>query len=99
MIETRLGDETISYLEEVDLLECRVCHVRPVVKHVGGSSGAVRVECPCCGIRTGQSTNEQGVYIDWFQSTRPVRGATCRPGGGTSGRRGRGGAQKAARRS
>jgi len=65
MIETRLGDETISYLEEVDLLECRVCHVRPVVKHVGGSSGAVRVECPCCGIRTGQSTNEQGVYIDW----------------------------------
>lgn len=62
MIETRIGDATFSYLEEVDLLECRVCHVRPVVKETGSGT---RVECPCCGIRTGQSTNEQGPYLTW----------------------------------
>ena len=64
MYEIEFGDRTCRYHDEDDLAECRVCHVRPVVKRSSGN-GAVRVECPSCGIRTGQSTNENAVMDVW----------------------------------
>lgn len=72
MHEIRFGDRVYRYHDEDDLAECRACHVRPVTKRSSGN-GAMRVECPSCGIRTGQSTNENAVMDVW---TRVMGGET-----------------------
>lgn len=64
MHEMTIGGRVCRYHDEDDLAECRVCHVAPVVKRIGAND-SVRIECPSCGIRTGQSTSDNYVMDVW----------------------------------
>lgn len=65
-----LGDTTIEYYELSDMPPCRACGYMPVVKGNENYNGCgnTRLQCPKCGIRTGQSTNEQAKYIVWAKA-------------------------------
>jgi len=65
MYTTEFGSRLIGYLDEDDIAECRVCHVKPVYKESGASQAGM-IRCPKCGIKTGTSTSGLGaVAVVW----------------------------------
>ena len=53
-------------------LVCRWCGVAPVIKDKEQNcAGPYRVECPMCGIRTGESTSFGGVLAVWNRVMHP----------------------------
>ena len=83
------------YLELEDMPLCRACGCAPVIKgnRTLNGCGNTRLQCPECGIRTGQSTDEQAKFRVWLAvmadrdwstpgSTDARTSATCAPGQG-----------------
>lgn len=60
----KFGDKTITYHELEDMPPCRACGVAPVIK--GKQPQGDRLQCPKCGIRTGQSTSEEQKFRTWL---------------------------------
>ena len=56
------------YLELEDMPLCRACGCAPVIKgnRTLNGCGNTRLQCPECGIRTGQSTDEQAKFRVWL---------------------------------
>lgn len=56
------------YLELEDMPLCRACGCAPVIKgnRTLNGCGNTRLQCPECGIRTGQSTHEQAKFRVWL---------------------------------
>lgn len=67
------------YLELEDMPLCRACGCAPVIKgnRTLNGCGNTRLQCPECGIRTGQSTDGQAKFRVWLavmadRDDRPV---------------------------